>query len=227
MAATTTRELRTGCRRGNPSALDALLYTCADGIYAMALIAVDDEAEAQEVVREVWQRLLSALRAPRFNADPAERIWTITEQVLSDRVGREAAQRARRAATSDDGSVGLEGVRLPRAVLDELSDLSEQQADDIRGRWKVRRRVFRGSLVALALIAVTVWGAVFYQRSRLTGDLEQLQYECMRSRFSSTIQPERTKRPPPTASGSCWCSRRSPTPRRSSRSTTCATSASA
>ncbi|MFW5866549.1 MAG: hypothetical protein ACOCX2_01960 [Armatimonadota bacterium] len=183
MASTATRELRTGCRRGNPSALDALLYNCADGVYAMALTAMDDEAEAQDVVREVWGRLLSALKAPRFNADPAERLWRISQRVLAERVGREAARRARRTATAEDGTVGLEGVRLPRAVLDELSELSAERAGDIRARYKARRTVFRGSLVALLLIAVGVWGAVFLQRSRMTNDIAQLKYECMRERI--------------------------------------------
>lgn len=183
MATTGTRELRTGCRRGNPSALDALLYRGADGIYAMALAAMDDEAEAQDAVREIWRRLLSALKAPRFNADPAERLWRITERVLADRVGREAAQRARRAVTSEDGTMGLEGVALPRGVLDELSEMSHDQASAIRGRWKMRRNIFRGAIIGLLLIAIGVWGAVFYQRSRRTNDLAQLQYECMRQRI--------------------------------------------
>lgn len=183
MTSTTTRELRTGCRRGNPSALDALLYTCADGVYAMALTAVDDEAEAQEIVREVWGRLLSALKAPRFNADPAARVWRITERVLAERVGRQVARRARRTATAEDGSVGLDGVRLPRPVLDELSELSGRRAGEIRGRWKTRRAAFRGSLVALLLVAIGVWGAVFHQRSMKTNDIAQLKYECMRERI--------------------------------------------
>jgi hypothetical protein len=183
MASTTTRELRTGCRRGNSSALDALLYTCADGVYAMALTAVDDEDEAQEVVREVWGALLSALKAPRFNADPADRLWRVTERVLAARVGRQAARRARRTSTADDGSVGLEGVRLSREVLDELSELSQEHASEIRARWKVRRNAFRGGLVMLVVVAVGVWGAVFYQRSRVTNDIAQLQYECIRQRI--------------------------------------------
>lgn len=183
MASTGTRELRTGCRRGNPSALDALLYRCADGVYAMALTAVDDEAAAQQVVREVWRSLLSALKAPRFNADPADRVWRITERVLAQRVGRDAARRARRAATSEDGSIGLEGVRLPPPILDELTELSQEHARHIRARWKLRRNVFRGTLLALLLTAVAVWGAVFYQRSRRTEGLAELRYECLRQRI--------------------------------------------
>ncbi|MGI5819839.1 MAG: hypothetical protein ACOX9R_17285 [Armatimonadota bacterium] len=183
MAATTTRELRTGCRRGNASALDALLYHCADGVYAMALTAVDDEAEAQQIVREVWRALLSALKAPRFNADPADRLWRVTERVLAQRVGRREARRARRAATSEDGTVGLEGVRLPRPLLDELSELSAQEAGGIRARWKVRRTAFRGGLVALALVAVGIWGAVFYQHARRSSDIAELKYECLRERI--------------------------------------------
>ena len=69
MASSTMNELRTGCRRGNVAALDALLYHCADGVYAMALTAVDDEATAQELVREVWRRQLATLKGLRFEAD--------------------------------------------------------------------------------------------------------------------------------------------------------------
>jgi len=183
MASSTTRELRTGCRRGNVSALDALLYHCADGVYAMALTAVDDEAAAQAVVREVWRRLLTALRAPRFDADPAERLWRISERTLAQQVGRNAARKARRTVTEDDGSVGLEGVGVPRPILEELSDLSHAEAGAIRDRWRVRRNVFRTAIAALLLIAIGVWGAVFYQRSLATDNLAELQYDCLHHRI--------------------------------------------
>ncbi len=183
------RELRTGCRRGNPSALDALLYQCADGIYAMALSAMEDEHEAEEAVGEVWRKLLRALKAPLFDADPARRVWRITERVLTDRVGREAAARARRSVTSDDGTVGLEGVGLRREVLEELSELSHERAPEIRSRWKVRRNVFRGSLIALFLVALGIWAAVFYQRSRASHDLARLQYHCLRQRVIRQQMP--------------------------------------
>ncbi len=183
MASSTARELRTGCRRGHVSALDALLYHCADGMYAMALSAVADEQEAQEVVRESWRRLLGALKAPRFERDPVRRLLGITERVIVERVGHDAARAARRAATADDGTVGLEGVRLAREVLEELSALSEQHADAIRARWRARRNVFRGALVALAILAGVIWTAVLWQRSRRTQDLDQLKYECLRERI--------------------------------------------
>lgn len=183
MAAANTRELRTGVRRGHQSALDALLYRCADGVYAIALSALPDEAAAEEVTREAWLRMLWALRAARFDADPARRMWRITEQVLAERVGRAEARAARRAATGEDGVVGLEGVRLPREVIEELAALSEQHAEGIRARWRTRRDVFRGSIVALFLVALGIWGAVFYQRARVTEDLAALKYECLRDRI--------------------------------------------
>ncbi|MBD3292882.1 MAG: hypothetical protein GF393_08170 [Armatimonadia bacterium] len=189
MASTNTRELRTGCRRGNVSALDALLYHCADGVYAMALTAVDDEAAAQQVVREVWRGQLAALENPRFNADPADRLWRITERELTQRLGRQAARAARRAVTSEDGAVGLEGVRLPAEVLDELSELAHEEAPSIRARWKVRRTVFRGALLTLVMAAIGIWGAVFYQQSRRTSDLAQMQYECLRQRIVRQEMP--------------------------------------
>ncbi len=182
MASSATRELRTGARRGHVSALDALLYQCADGMYAMALSATPDEGAAQDVVREAWRRLLWALRGPRFDRDPARRLWLITQQVLAERLDRHAARAARRAVTREDGTVGLEGVRLPREVLDQLSALSEEHADAIGARWRMRRGVFRGALVGLLIVAVGVWVAVFYQRSRATEDLAALQYECLRQR---------------------------------------------
>ena len=183
MGSSSTRELRTGCRRGNTSALDAFLYRCADGMYAMALSAMEDEQEAHEVVREAWSRCLSALQAPRFDADPARRLWRITERLISDRVGRDAARRARRSVTADDGTVGLDGVGLEREVLEELSELAHEKAPVIRARWTARRNVFRGGVVALFLIALSVWSGVFYQRSRMTHDIAQLKYETLQERI--------------------------------------------
>lgn len=189
MASSTTRELRTGCRRGNVSALDALLYRCADGVYAMALTAVDDEATAQEIVREVWRRQLAALKGGHFGADPARRLWRISERTLAQRVGRDAARRARRTVTDDGGAVGLEGVRVPRAVLEELSELAHAEAESIRDRWRARRNVFRGGIVALLLTAVGVWGAVFYQRSLAGDSIAQVQYDCLRQRIARQELP--------------------------------------
>ncbi len=190
MAATTMRELRTGVRRGHIAALDALLYRCADGMYAMALSATPDEEAAQDVVREAWQRMLWALRAARFDRDPTRRMWRLTEQVLAERFGAAAARAARRAATAEDGSIGLEGVRLPREVLDELSALSEEHAEAIRARWRVRRAVFRASILVLFVAAIGIWTAVFYQRSRVSHDLAALQYECLRQRIMRQQLPE-------------------------------------
>ncbi|MGC9317881.1 MAG: hypothetical protein ACP5KN_07600 [Armatimonadota bacterium] len=183
IASRNRRELRMGCRRGNIPALDALLYQSADGIYAMALSAVPDEEAAQGVVREVWRRLLSALQSPRFGRDPLQRLWHITERVLAERVGARQARAARRAVTAEDGSVGLDGVRLPREVLDELSGASEAAADAIAAQWRLRRNIMRGGIAVLFLLAVGIWAAVLVQRARASHDLEQLQYECLRQRI--------------------------------------------
>lgn len=184
MASSSTVELRTGVRRGVVSALDALLYQCADGMYAMALTALPDEAAAQEVVRETWRRMLGALQGARFERDPAQRLWRIAEDVLAERLDRATAQAARRTVTREDGTLGLEGVRLSREVLEELSALSEEHAETIRARWLTRRWALRGALAALLLIAIAIWVAVFFQRSRFTGDLAALKYECLRERIA-------------------------------------------
>lgn len=180
----TTNELRTGVRRGAVAALDALLYHCADGMYAMALTALPDEAAAQEAVREAWRRMLAALQGARFERDPARRLWRLSEEVLAEQVGRAAARAARRAVAGEGGVPELEGVRLPREVLDELSALSEEQAELIRSRWHARRWAFRGAIVTLFVVAVGIWVAVFYQRSRLSEDLAELKYECLRERIA-------------------------------------------
>jgi hypothetical protein len=177
-------ELRTGVRRGAVSALDALLYHCADGMYAMALTALPDERMAQDAVREAWRRMLTALQGARFERDQARRLWRITEDVLAERLDRATARAARRAVTGEDGSVGLEGVRLSREVLEELSALSAEHAETIRAHWRLRRWAQRGAIVALFAIAVGVWAAVFYQRTRFTGDLAQLKYDCLRERIA-------------------------------------------
>ncbi|HCA47514.1 MAG TPA: hypothetical protein DEP45_09220 [Armatimonadetes bacterium] len=189
MASSTMNELRTGCRRGNVSALDALLYHCADAVYAMALTAVDDEATAQAIVREVWRRQLAVLKGLRFEADPAQQLWRLAERTLAERVGREEAHRARRAVMADDGAIGIEGISLPRAVLEELSALTHAEADAIRDRWRVRRTALRAGIAGLVVIALGVWAAVFYQRAQTTGSIAELQYECLRARIARQELP--------------------------------------
>ncbi len=189
MASSTMNELRTGCRRGNVAALDALLYHCADGVYAMALTAVDDEATAQELVREVWRRQLATLKGLRFEADPAQQLWRLAERTLAERIGREDARRARRAVMAEDGTTGIEGISVPRAVLEELSALTHSEADVIRDRWRTRRTAFRAGIAGLLVIALGVWAAVFYQRAQTTGGIAELQYECLRMRITHQELP--------------------------------------
>ena len=113
MAASARTQLYTGCRRGDPAALDALLYGCADEVYALALTAMCDEAEARECLRETWRRLLRSLGRLRFNKVPQDRVRRIGYRVVAERVGGPAAWAARPAVTRPDGTLGLEGVRAP------------------------------------------------------------------------------------------------------------------
>lgn len=174
--------LRTGCRRGEQAALDALLYGSADGVYALALAAMSDEGQAQECLRETWRRLLEALHGLRFDPDPRERVWRIAYRVVAERVGGPAALAARRSVRREDGTLGLEGVRPPDALLQELSTLAAEHAPLLQTRWRRRRQLFRTGLVALFVAAVMVWSAVFYQRSQRSQNLAELQYRCLRQR---------------------------------------------
>jgi len=182
MAAEVRPRLRTGCRRGEQAALDALLYGSADGVYALALAAMSDEVEAQECLRETWRRLLDALGGLRFDADPRERMARIAYKVVAERVGGPAAQAARRSIRREDGTLGLDGVRPPDALLQELSALAAERAPLLQVRWRRRRQAFRTGVVALFVTAVMVWSAVFYQRAQRSHDLADLQYRCLRQR---------------------------------------------
>jgi hypothetical protein len=177
-----SHELRTGCRRGDQAALDALLYGCADGIYAMALTVVPDEQAAQECVREAWRRMLSALQRWRFDGSPQRCARRIMLQVLAERVGAQAARSAEAAALRDDGSLGLDGVRLPEAVLQDLSSLSARQRPAIRASRLGRRHLFRAALAALVVTTALVWVAVLVQHARQSQGLAQLKFECLRRR---------------------------------------------
>ncbi len=175
-------QLYTGCRRGDPAALDALLYGCADEVYALALTAMYDEAEAHECLRETWRRLLRSLGRLRFNKVPQDRVRRIAYRVVAERVGGPAARAARRAVTRPDGTMGLEGVRPPEPLLKELSLLTAERAPALRKHAIRRRHLFRGVLVGLFVVTIGVWSAVFYQRSRKNNDLAHLQYRCLRQR---------------------------------------------
>ena len=174
--------LRTGCRRGEKAALDALLYGAADGLYALALAAVSDEEQAGECLRETWRRVLAALSGLRFGANPRESVWRIGCRVVAERVGGPRAKAAERIVRGDDGAAGLAGVTAPEDLLEELSALSEHHTPVLWAQWRGRRHLFRGGLVALFVIAVAVWSAVFYQRSLESSDLADLQYRCLRQR---------------------------------------------
>ncbi|HUS80778.1 MAG TPA: hypothetical protein VM283_05880 [Armatimonadota bacterium] len=182
MASSPRSQLRTGCRRGDPAALDALLYGTADEVYALALTAMADEEQAQECLRETWRRLLAALCRPLFNKYPQERVRRIAWRVVAERVGGHEAAAARRAVTGDNGTMGLDGVHAPEGVLEELSALSAEFAPGLRLRRRRRKQLLRGSIVGLFVIAVGVWSAVFYQRSAQSHDLAKLQYRCLRQR---------------------------------------------
>jgi len=175
-------ELRTGCRRGDSAALDALLYGSADGLYAMALTVMPDEQAAQDCVREAWRRVLSALQRWRFDKSPQYRARRIMFQVLAERAGAEAARAAQQAAVHEDGALGLDGVRVPESILEQLSQLSAEHTPAIRARWRSRRRSFRRAFVALIIVAGLVWTGVFVQRVRQSRGLAQLKYECLRRR---------------------------------------------
>ncbi len=177
-----SQELRTGCRRGDVAALDALLYGCADGLYAMALTAMSDEQAAQECVRETWRRMLSALQRRRFDRSPRGQARRIMFGVLAERVGVEAARASERTALREDGTLGLDNVQLPESVLEELSGLSGERAPAIRAAWHNRRHLFRGMVAALVIVAGLVWAGVFIQRSQRSHGLAQLKYECLRQR---------------------------------------------
>ncbi len=182
MTGTPRPHLRTGCRRGEQAALDALLYGSADAVYSLALAAVSDEAEAQECLRETWRRVLEALGRPRFEQDPSQRVWRVAQRVVAERVGVAAAEAARNSITRPDGTVGLEGVRPPEELLQELSALSAQHAPLLQLRWRQRRHAYRVGLVVLFVTAVAVWGAVFYQRAQRSHSIADLQYRCLRQR---------------------------------------------
>ncbi len=94
-------QLYTGCRRGDPAALDALLYGCADEVYALALTAMYDEAEAHECLRETWRRLLRSLGRLRFNKVPQDRVRRIAYRVVAERVSSADQLRRLRSAGCD------------------------------------------------------------------------------------------------------------------------------
>ncbi|MCD6360475.1 MAG: hypothetical protein J7M38_06360 [Armatimonadetes bacterium] len=175
--------LRTGCRRGEKAALDALLYGTADGLYAMSLAAMADEHQAQDCLRETWRRLLAELGGLRFPRNPRERLWRIAERVAAERVGGARVRDARRSVQGPDGTPGLDGVQAPEELLEELSALSDRQAPLLQAHWYGRRRLFRIGIAALFVLAVGVWTAVFYQRMYTSHDLAELQYRCLRERI--------------------------------------------
>ncbi len=181
MAPGTHTELRTGCRRGNTAALDALLYGCADDVYSLALAAMSDEQQAEECLRETWRRLLRALARLRFGV-PHHEVRRIAYRVVAERVGGRAARAARLAVTGSDGTMRLAGVQTPEEVLRELAALSAERAPTLQTHRRRRRLMLTGTVVTLFVITVGVWSAVLYQRSQQSGDLARLQYRCLRQR---------------------------------------------
>lgn len=175
--------LRSGCRRGEQAALDALLYGTADALYAFALAAMSDEEQAQQCLRETWRRLLEALGGLRFPQDPRQQLWGIAQRVVAERVSCEAAQSARRSIRREDGSEGLDGVRPPEELLQELSALSAERALLLHTRWRRRQQAFRSVVAALFVTAAVIWSAVFYQRAQRSHSLADLQYRCLRHRI--------------------------------------------
>lgn len=176
------RALYFRCRRGEPEALAALLYSLVDRLYTAASYLLPDETTAVTTVAEVWHELLDLLQAPRVGGHLPQRAYALLARKLAPAAEPAAVARALKRAR-DEAEDGL--VPYPSGDLQVLLDAVPRHAEQIAALSQRRERRLRQGWLALAGLGVVLlaYGGWWWQESRALA-FTGVQLECLQERVT-------------------------------------------
>jgi hypothetical protein len=163
--------------RGDPEALRALLYNVADGLWAAALGASEQEADAAGLAEAAWRRWLENLGRWRFRADLVGWLRLALWDEISLRADPPLAELAL-ALWDGEGGVGA----APAALVEHLEQDLESALPAVQRRARARRKlVWATFLLACALLGALVTGAVEMTLRVATLQAQQVAWSCLQS----------------------------------------------
>lgn len=177
------RALHVRCRRGEPEALAALLYSLVDRLYTAASYVLPDETSAVTTVAETWHDLMENLRSTLGTRHLPARALALLGQKLRAQAPDDQVDRALRRARDEDDE-GL--LSFPAGDLQVLVDAVPLQALHIAESASRRCRQFRQALAFTTLFVAVVVGYNVWRQSsarhsadtlKLTALQEQVQRE--------------------------------------------------
>jgi hypothetical protein len=167
------------CRRGEPEALAALLYSLVDRLYTAASYVVPDETTAVTTVAEAWHDLAVLLQGPAVGGHVRRRAFRLLRRRLVAHAGAEQVRKAcRRAETEVDEGL----LSFPTGDLAVLLEAIPAHAELIAARARARkRRVRQGALLVGALVAF-VMGYNLWLRGTTSNSAAETKLACLRER---------------------------------------------
>ncbi len=153
-----TRTLERRSYRGDPEALRALLYGVADGLWAAALAASENEAGAEVLAEAAWLRWLENLGKWRSRADLVGWLRLALWDEIALRADPALGELALALWEGDEeGGVGA----APAALVERLEQDLAEALPTVQRRARARRRMVWGAfLLACGVLAALSFGAV-------------------------------------------------------------------
>ncbi len=166
--------------RGDPEALRALLYNVADGLWAAALAASENEAGAEMLAEAAWTRWLENLGRWRFRADLVGwlrlALWDEIAQRADPALGELAL-----ALWEGNGEGGVGPA--PAALVERLEQDLDRALPEVQKRARRRRHlVWATFLLACALLAAVTAGGVALSMRMATRQSRQIAWEALQER---------------------------------------------
>lgn len=184
------RTLYIRCRRGEPEALAALLYSLVDRLYTAASYVLPDETSAITTVAETWHDLMESLRGAWGTQNPSVRAMQLLGHRLRTLAPDDQVDRAlRRARDEDDGGL----LAFPDGDLQVLLDAVPLQARHIAESAGQRRLRFRQALAFAVLffafvVGHNIWRQSSARQSAETLKLQALQTEVQRDELMTAVR---------------------------------------
>ncbi len=166
--------------RGDPEALRALLYNVADGLWAAALAASENEAGAEVLAEAAWLRWLENLGRWRFRADLVGWLRLALWDEIAHRADPALGEVALELWDGDEeGGVGP----APPALIERLEQDLTAALPLVERRARARRRMVWGAfLAACVLLGALTAGAASLALHVADQQARQVAWESLQQR---------------------------------------------